>query len=81
MPKVSLSDAEHVRSRKSALLKAAHTTAIGMVTRGGKKTPAIMAFFEKKPKKPLPAVLTVTKGDRRLTVPLVVRVSPRPIPE
>lgn len=75
----TLEDAAFVaHAHRLSLLRGAHTTAIKMVTRAGEKMPAVVAFFEKRPRPALPATLTVKRSGRDITVPLVVRVRPQP---
>jgi hypothetical protein len=38
---------------------------------------AVIAYFEEAPKEPLPETLEVRSGNRRLKVPLALRVAPR----
>lgn len=58
----------------------AHAITIDEVTRGGVKTFAVIAMFEKKPKT-APKTLAVKKAKGTLDVPLVTRVSEKYRPE
>ncbi len=48
---------------------------------GSKKTFSVVMFFEKTPQKPIPKTLEANSGGSAFTVPLVVRIQPRFVPE
>jgi hypothetical protein len=52
----------------------AHAIAVDEIKRGGAKTFAVIAYFERKPSKPIPDSLEVKSGSRTTKVPLSVRV-------
>lgn len=74
----TLALARRAREANQRLLASAHTTYTAMVQRGGKKVPAVIAFFEsRKDAAGLPDALRV--GDE--SVPLVVKIAPPAKPE
>lgn len=58
----------------------AHAIAVDEINRGGRKTFAVVAFFEEKPGK-IPTALEIRSGGRALEIPLVARVTERFRPE
>lgn len=58
----------------------AHAIAVDEIKRGGEKSFAVIASFEKEPDD-APAALKVKRGKRTLEVPLVVRVAEKFRPE
>ncbi len=75
-PMSDLRYAEMARRQWSESLRklGAHSIAVDQVKRGGVKTHAVVAFFEKEPPKTVPKSLEVTTGKKTVTVPLVVQV-------
>lgn len=64
--------AELALKRKSALLTrlGAHSFSVGYVTRGGKREVGIVANFERKAPRELPATVDIKVGTRTVTVPV-----------
>lgn len=58
----------------------AHAIAVDEITRKGKKTFAVIAFFEKKPDE-LPNALEIKSGKRTVEIPLIGRVMEKYKPE
>lgn len=87
----TLTDAERARAQKAEFLRALGAHAIGVEpvddltdeeaegTAGMRETTefAVIAYFEEAPKEPLPETLEVRSGNRRLKVPLALRLAPR----
>lgn len=76
-------EANLAREQHSDLLVklGAHSIAVDEIGRKGDKGFAVIAFFDKKPSKPVPKTLEVKSGKRTLEVPLVVEIMNRLTPE
>lgn len=59
----------------------AHSIGVDEIKRKGEKGFAVIAFFNKKPTKPIPETLEVKSGKRTLDVPLVAQIMKMPSPE
>jgi hypothetical protein len=86
----TLTDAERARAQKAEFLRqlGAHAISVEPVenltdeetTRTAKRKTAefaVIAYFEEPPEEPLPETLEVRHGNRRLRVPLALRLAPR----
>lgn len=59
----------------------AHSISVQETKSKGEKGFTVIAYFDKKPSKPIPETLEVTSGKRTLIVPLVAEIMKMPSPE
>lgn len=76
-------EANSARERYSDLLRklGAHSIAVDERKRGGEKSFAVIAFFDRKPSKAVPETLEVRSGKRTVEVPLVAEIMKTPSAE
>ena len=75
----TLREAELARKKFAEHLRGlgAHAVAVDQVKHRGKKTFAVIPFFEKKPRQTVPEVLEVRSAGKKVRVPAVVRIQER----